>query len=256
MRILSWNVNGIRAVHKKGFLEWLYGDAPDILCLQETKASHDVLPPELLSPKGYHAFFNGSRVKKGYSGVGIYAKRDPERVDYGLGIEKFDEEGRVITLFYPEFVLVNAYFPNSGGGPSRVRMKLDFNDAMLAYLNDIKRKGKKVILCGDLNVAHEEIDLARPKENDGHAGFMPEERAWVDELIAHGYIDTFRHFYPNKANAYSWWDMKSKARDRNVGWRIDYVFIPLNLLKHLKSAFILDHVMGSDHAPVGMELSF
>ena len=256
MRILSWNVNGIRATYKKGFLNWLFNEGPDVMCIQETKASTDVLPEELLNVKGYESYFFSSTIKKGYSGVGVYTKHKPKNVEYGLGIEKFDQEGRSITLFFDDFVLINAYFPNSGGGPERIKMKFDFNDAILEYMDKLKSDSKKVVLCGDLNVAHEEIDLARPKENDGRAGFMPEERAWMDEVLATGYVDTFRHLYPNKTEAYSWWDMKSKARDRNVGWRIDYFLISQNLTKQLKSAFILDYVMGSDHCPVGIELKF
>jgi exodeoxyribonuclease-3 len=253
--MLSWNVNGIRAAHKKGFLDWLYNDSPDIIGLQETKAEASQLPSELAKPKGYNAYFASSKTKKGYSGVAVYSKKEPNEVDYGIGVKEFDEEGRTLILYFDDFTFINCYFPNSGMGPHRVKMKLTYNDALLSFMEKHRKKQKHIIVCGDFNVAHEEIDLARPKENVDHAGFLPEERAWVDELVGAGYVDTFRHFYPTKINAYSWWDMKSRARDRNVGWRIDYFFITPALTKNLKSAFILDHVMGSDHAPVGIELS-
>ena len=250
---MSWNVNGIRAVHKKGFLDWLYQDGPDILCIQETKAQEDILDKDIHTPKGYFAFYESAE-KRGYSGVAIYSKIKPLKVENGLGDKKIDGEGRVIMAHFDDFVLISGYFPNTGR-PDTLPFKLYFDDLILERMIELKRQKKKIVMCGDLNVAHEEIDLARPKENDGRAGFMPEERAWADELHSAGFIDTFRHMYPEKRNAYSWWDMKSRARDRNVGWRIDYFFISPDLQKELTSAFILDHVMGSDHAPVGIELS-
>jgi len=254
MRLLSWNINGLRSL-KDGFLEWLYNDSPDVLSLQETKASEGDLLEHIKNPKGYHSFFESSKIKKGYSGVAFYTKKKPESVEYGIGRKEFDDEGRVITLYFKEFTLINCYFPNTGR-EERVQYKLDFNDCLLRYLEKIRREKNKVIICGDFNVAHEEIDLARPKENEGNAGFRPEERAWIDEIISSGYADTFRHFYPEKESAYTWWDLKSRARDRNVGWRIDYFFVSRNTLPYLKRAFILDHVLGSDHAPVGIEVSF
>lgn len=254
MRLLSWNVNGIRSLHKNGFLDWLYNDAPDILALQETKGSTKVFPDSLINIKGYHTFFESSKTKKGYSGVAVLSKKEPKKVEYGIGIKKIDDEGRVLVVHYEDFALINCYFPMTGRD-ERLSYKLEFNDAIFNYMEKLKKKQNKIILCGDLNVAHEEIDLARPKENDGRAGFRPEERAWVDELVAAGYVDTFRHLYPDRKDAYSWWDLKSRARDRNVGWRIDYFFITRNLIPKLKSAFILDHILGSDHAPVGIELS-
>jgi exodeoxyribonuclease-3 len=254
MRLLSWNINGLRSL-KDGFLEWLYHDSPDILALQETKARSEDLLDHIRNPKGYHSFFESSKIKKGYSGVAIYSKEKPKEVEYGLGKKKFDDEGRVITAYFEKFVLINCYFPNTGR-EERVQYKMEFNDEVLACAEKIQRERNKVIICGDFNVAHEEIDLARPKENEGHAGFRPEERAWIDEIISAGYRDTFRYFYPEKKDAYTWWDLKSRARDRNVGWRIDYFFVSKNTLPNLKRAFILDHVLGSDHAPCGIELSF
>tara|TARA_Y100000310_G_scaffold273705_1_gene289339 strand:- start:19578 stop:20342 length:765 start_codon:yes stop_codon:yes gene_type:complete len=253
MRILSWNVNGLRAVHKKGFLDWLYQDSPDVLCVQETKAQEENLDKDLHTPEGYYSYY-ASADKKGYSGVAIYTKEKPEKVEYGIGIQKFDIEGRTLIAHYKDFSIITAYFPSTGR-PDRVSYKLEFDDAILELMQRLAKDGKKIIMCGDLNVAHEEIDLARPKENDGRAGFMPEERAWADELTGAGFIDTFRHIYPEKRDAYTWWDVKSRARDRNVGWRLDYFFISPNLLSKLKHAFILDHIMGSDHAPVGIEVS-
>lgn len=255
MRILSWNINGLRSSHKSGFLDWLYNDSPDVLALQEVKAGAEDLPDDLRAPRGYHAFFLAADIRKGYSGVALYTKVKPEEVRCGFGIKKFDEEGRVLTARFKEFTLVNAYFPNSGR-EGRLKYKLDFDDAFLTYVEALRKKSGRVVFCGDLNVAHEEIDIARPKENEGSPGFTERERAWIDEVVAHGYIDTFRSLYPAKRDAYSWWNQKSHARDRNVGWRIDYVFITPDLLKHLKRAFILSHVMSSDHCPVGVELDF
>ena len=253
MRILSWNVNGLRATHKNGFLEWLYEESPDILCLQETKAQKTDLQKELQNPDGYTGYFAHSKNKKGYSGVAVYTKAVPKKIEYGIGIKKFDDEGRTLVLHFDNFVLINCYFPNSGM-EERLPIKLEYNDAILNYIEKLRKKGYKIIMCGDLNVAHEEIDLARPKENEGRAGFRIEERAWFDELIVAGYVDTFRHFYPDRRNAYSWWDVKSRARDRNVGWRIDYFIVSPDILKNLKSACILDYVLGSDHCPVGIDL--
>ena len=255
MRLLSWNVNGLRAIAKKGFLEWLYHDLPDVLCLQEVKAREEDVSSELRNPQGYRSYFHSPRDTRGQSGVAIFTRILPEKVENGFGVKKFDDEGRVQVAYFKNFVLVNAYFPNSGR-PERIPFKLEFNDAILKFMEGLRKKGFGVLLCGDLNAAHEEIDLARPRENVDHAGFLPQERAWVDELVAAGYIDSFRHFYPNKHGAYSWWDPKSRARDRNIGWRIDYFFIAGNLIKHLLGASILDHVSGSDHCPVSIELSF
>ena len=254
-KLISWNVNGLRAVHRKdGFLDFLKKERPDMLCLQETKASEDQLPDDLRAIPGYHAYFASSKVKKGYSGVAVYTKEKPMKVEYGLGIKKFDDEGRLLVAHFRDFVLLNAYFPNGGGGPARLKYKLEFYDAFLAYIEKLRKKEKKIIFCGDVNTAHEAIDLARPKENEKSTGFLPEERAWIDEVVYHGYTDVFRHFYPNKTEAYTYWDMKTRARDRNVGWRIDYFFVSPDLLPHVKSVKILADVYGSDHCPVTIEM--
>jgi exodeoxyribonuclease-3 len=252
LRLYSWNINGLRSSHKTGFLDWLYNEGPDVLGLQEVKSGYEALPEELKNVKGYYSYFHPAK-KGGYSGVAVYTKVEPEKVVEGIGVEKFDEEGRVLTLYFKEFVFITAYFPNSGR-EGRLAYKLEFDDIFLAYIEKIKKSRKKVIFCGDLNVAHEEIDLARPKENNGKAGFHPSERAWADEVIAHGYTDTFRHFYPDKKDAYSYWDQITRARDRNVGWRIDYFFISQNLLPKLKVAAIHPNIYGSDHCPVSISL--
>jgi len=254
MKLISWNVNGLRAVAKKGFLDFLYETSPDILCLQETKAEAVQLPEEVRVPKGFHAFFSHSKIKKGYSGVALYTKTPPNNVEYGIGIPGFDDEGRVVIGHFDDFVLLNVYFPNGGGGPVRLQYKLDFYDAFLSFIEDLRNQGKKVIFCGDVNTAHEAIDLARPKENEKNTGFLPEERAWIDELVYHGWVDTFRHFYPHKEGAYSYWDMKTAARERNVGWRIDYFFIAPEVLPRVKGAGILPNILGSDHCPVWLDL--
>ena len=253
MKILSWNVNGLRAIHKKDSLQCFLKENADIFCLQETKASPDQLPDELKNINGYFSYFAHSEIKKGYSGVAIYTKEKPEKVEYGMGIKEFDQEGRLLTLHFKNFTLLTVYFPNGGQSPERLKYKLDFYDAFLKHIEGLRKNGHKIIFCGDVNTAHEEIDLARPKENEMNTGFLPEERAWIDEVIRHGYIDTFRNLNPNKKDSYSYWDIKTRARDRNVGWRLDYFFISSDLQKDLKEAFILKDIFGSDHAPVGIE---
>lgn len=254
MKLISWNVNGIRAVERKGNWEDVWKLKPDILGIQETKAHPDQLSEKLLAHKGFHSFFNSSDVKKGYSGVAVYSKEEPLEVNYSLGVQKFDEEGRFLELHYKDFVLFNVYFPNGGQGPHRLEYKFEFYDAFLAHIEKVRKKQKNIIFCGDVNTAHEEIDLARPKENQENTGFLPEERAWLDEVVAHGYVDTFRHLNPEKTGAYSYWDLKTAARERNVGWRIDYFFISSELQKKLKKAEIHNKVFGSDHCPISIEL--
>ena len=254
MKLISWNVNGLRAVHRKGDWDNFLQLSPDIFCLQETKANSHQLPQEVIKPQGYFSYFSSSETKKGYSGVATYSKKEPLEVKYGFGEKRFDEEGRFLETHFENFVLINVYFPNGGGGPERLQYKFDFYDAFLNYIEKLRKGGKSIIFCGDVNTAHEEIDLARPKNNEKNTGFLPEERAWIDEVINTGYVDTFRHFYPNKAEAYSYWDMKTRARDRNVGWRIDYFFVSPDLIPRLKDAKILDNVFGSDHCPIMIEL--
>ena len=248
--IISWNVNGLRAVHRKGALQAVVDKNPDILCVQETKSLPDQLPDDLRTLNGYHSYFHFPTEKKGYSGVAIYSKEEPLKVSRDMGIEQFDQEGRLIMAEYKDFTLINVYFPNGGGAPERLRYKLDFYDYFLEFINKLHKKQPNIIFCGDVNVAHKPIDLARPKENETHVGFLPIERAWMDKLISKGWVDIFRHFYPDKAEAYTYWDMKSFARDRNVGWRIDYFFSSQKMLPKIKSVEILDNVLGSDHCPI------
>ncbi len=254
MRIVSWNVNGLRSLGKNGYWEsFLKGTKPDIFCLQETKASPEQLSEEFLSPAGYSAFFSSSQVKKGYSGVALYSKVEPLNVIYGMGIKEFDEEGRLIGAEYEDFWLLNAYFPNGGQGPHRLDYKMRFYDAFLSFAEKLRKK-KPVIFTGDINTAHEEIDLARPKANEDTTGFLPEERAWIDEVVAAGYIDTFRHFHPQTKDAYSYWDMFTHARDRNVGWRIDYFFVVSEFMRRVKKGDIHPDIFGSDHCPVSITI--
>lgn len=254
MRIVSWNVNGIRALYKRGDWKWFLKEKPDILCLQEIKAEKEQLPEELSQPEGYHSFFNSSRGRKGYSGVAIYTKKEPLEVNYDVLPGDLNEEGRLIEAVFDDFVLINGYFPNGGQGPERLEYKLRFYDAFLAHVNKLVKQGKSVIFCGDINTAHEAIDLARPKENEGNTGFLPEERAWLDEVVSAGFVDTFRHLYPTKTDAYSYWDQKTAARDRNVGWRIDYFFVSGDLVSKVSKAVILSQVFGSDHCPIEIDL--
>jgi exodeoxyribonuclease-3 len=266
MKIISWNVNGLRAFHKKGAFDSIFELDPDIFCLQETKAYPEQLPEEVRSPAGYHAFFDHSKVKKGYSGVAIYIKEkllssvilanagiQSPKVEYGLGVEKLDQEGRFLALHLGDTVIITCYFPNGGGGQDRLEYKLEYYDEFLKFIEKLKKQGNSLIFCGDVNTAHNEIDLARPKENAEHTGFLPIERAWMDKLVAQGWIDTFRTLHPKEAK-YSWWDMKTFARDRNVGWRLDYFFISPDLKSKISRAEILNNMFGSDHCPVLLEL--
>jgi exodeoxyribonuclease-3 len=254
MRIICWNVNGIRAVYKKGFRDWFLGENPDILCLQETKASSNQFPPDIRSMDGYHTYFS-TAYKKGYSGVALYTKIKPLKVETGLGVEEFDQEGRTIIADYGDFVLMNIYFPNGKMSPERLQFKMDFYDTFLEYADQLKDEGRNLVVCGDLNTAHKEIDIARPKENSKISGFLPEERGWIDNFMSHGYVDTFREFN-KKPDQYSWWSYRTRARERNVGWRLDYFFVNKEFMKHVQSSTILYDVMGSDHAPVELDLEW
>jgi exodeoxyribonuclease-3 len=253
LKLISWNVNGIRAIKNKGFPDWFQHEAPDVLCLQETKARPEQLDDDLKTPSGYHVYWNYPE-KKGYAGVALYSRQEPKDVKYGIDGVSLDTEGRIIIAEYGTFILMNIYFPNGGMGNKRVPYKMDFYDAFLEYADGLVKNGKKLVICGDVNTAHKEIDLARPKENVKNTGFLPEERAWMDKLVAHGYVDTFRHFH-KEPEQYTYWDMKTGARARNVGWRIDYYFVSKNLLPAVKDAFIEPAVMGSDHCPIGLTLS-
>lgn len=254
MRIISWNTNGLRATHKQGHFDPLFRDYdPDILCLQETKSTPEQLPDEVRDVFGYESYFHYPSIKKGYSGVGVYTKETPLKVTLGLGIEELDTEGRMITCEYETFYFINCYFPNGGGAPERLEYKLAFYDAFLAYVTKLEKK-KPVIWCGDVNVAHMEIDLARPKENATHVGFLPIERAWMDKVVANGWIDVFRHLYPDARDIYTYWDQYSHARARNVGWRIDYFFVSPKFIDKVKKFETLTEYYGSDHCPILLEI--
>ena len=237
MKIISWNVNGIRAAVKKGLFDWFKKESPDILCLQEIKAQPEQVPPHLRNTPGYHIFWNPGE-RKGYSGVATFTKEKPIDVKKGFGIEKFDKEGRILITDFSLFTLFNIYYPNGKKNQERLDYKLDFYDTFLAYANNLKAKGKNIVVCGDFNTAHKEIDLARPKENERISGFLPIERAWIDTFIDHGYVDTFRQFN-KEPNQYTWWDVKTRSRERNIGWRIDYFFVNKEFLSHIKKAFIM-----------------
>jgi exodeoxyribonuclease-3 len=251
MKLLSWNVNGIRAVLGKGFGNFVAEEKPDILCLQETKARREqvTLPPEL---EGYHSFWNSAE-KPGYSGTAVFTREAPLNIHHGMGIEDHDKEGRVLTLEYPDFTLVNVYTPNAQDGLRRLPYRLEWDLAFRQHL--LKHATTKpVIFCGDLNVAHHEIDIARPSSNRKSPGFSDEERQSFSELLGAGFTDTFRHLYPDIPGHYSWWSYRANARANNVGWRIDYFGVTPSFMSRVKNAEILPHVQGSDHCPVGITL--
>ncbi|MFA6636377.1 MAG: exodeoxyribonuclease III [Candidatus Omnitrophota bacterium] len=250
MKILSWNVNGIRAISRKGFLEWFKKESPEILCLQETKAHPSQLGSELTAVEGYRSFWNNPE-KKGYAGVSVYTREKAVLAPLDISGRPFDYEGRIITLEVEDIILINVYFPNGGRSPDRLKYKLDFYEKFLKYAD--KLKNRNIVICGDVNTAHREIDLARPKQNEKVSGFLPEERAWIDKLISHGYVDVFRHFNDSPGQ-YTWWDYKTRSREKNVGWRIDYFFVTGEILPRVRKAYILPEVEGSDHCPIGIEL--
>jgi exodeoxyribonuclease-3 len=254
MRLFAWNVNGIRAAQKKGFLDWLQREQPDILGIQETKAHPEQLDDELLNPEGYYSYWHSATVKKGYSGVALYSKVAPKSVQMGFGFEEYTQEGRTIVAEYDDFVFITAYFPNGSRDHSRVPYKMKYKAHFLQYCNELRKEGKSVIFCGDVNTAHQEIDLARPKQNVKTTGFMPEERAWIDTVVEEGYLDTFRMLNPDKEGAYSWWSNRGGARENNVGWRIDYFFISPDLKDRVVDAHIHADILGSDHCPISLTL--
>jgi exodeoxyribonuclease-3 len=249
MKFVSWNVNGLRACLNKGFMEYFEEVNADAICLQEIKLSEGQIELEL---ENYHCYWNYA-VKKGYSGTAIFTKHEPLSVSYGIGIEEHDQEGRVITLEYKDYFLVTCYTPNAKRGLERIEYREVWEDDFLTYLNSLQEK-KGVILCGDLNVAHKEIDLKNPKANRKNAGFSDEERAKMTQLLEAGYIDTYRYFHPDREGAYTWWSYMGGARDRNVGWRIDYFIVSDSLENDLDSVEIHQEVMGSDHCPVVLTL--
>ena len=249
-------MNGIRAIVKKGFSEWVEKESPDILCVQETKVQAGQIDAESLGLKEYNHYWNYAE-KKGYSGVAVFTREKPDEVEYGFGIEEFDSEGRTLILKYDRFTLFNIYFPKGDTTPARLhrlKYKLDFYNAFLYYVDTCKERGEKLIICGDFNTAHKEIDLARPKENEKNSGFLPEEREWIDRFVSHGYIDIYRR-YTNEPGHYTWWDFKTRARERNIGWRIDYFLVSEDLVDSVSQSFILSDVIGSDHCPIGIVLT-
>lgn len=246
MKVITWNVNGIRAAETKGLFQWMKIEQADFLCIQETKAQEEQLTKKFKEQAGYKVYFSDAE-KRGYSGTAIYTKHEPLNVTT-LGVEEFDAEGRTVVLEYNSFVIISAYFPNSQEKGKRLDYKLRFCDAILDYANKIVASGKDVLLCGDYNIAHTEIDLANPKTNTQNPGFLPEERAWMTKFLEAGYTDTFRQFNQEGGN-YTWWSYRSNARERNIGWRIDYTCINENSKDKIKSAKIHDNVFGSDHCP-------
>jgi len=254
MNLLSWNVNGIRAAAKKGFLEFMATTDADVVFLQETKANRDQLPDELLNVPGWGVTFH-SGVRKGYSGVAAYYRKEPDEVVSGLGVDKFDDEGRAIMVRYGDLCIFGNYFPNGGKGPERVDYKLEFYDVLLQRMNALRKQGRQVVVCGDYNTAHYEVDLARPKANRKTSGFLQEERAWLDRYVDEGYVDTFRHLHPDAVDRYSWWSWRTNSRERNIGWRIDYFFVDESLRDRVAAAEIHDEQHGSDHAPITLTLN-
>jgi exodeoxyribonuclease-3 len=250
--IVSWNVNGLRAVAKNGFLDWLGAAQPDILCLQETRVMPEELDDALRAPAGYQTFWNPAK-KKGYSGTGLYTKIAPESVET-MGIPEFDDEGRLQVAHFKTFSILNGYWPNSQAERARLPYKLAFCEAITGLANRLVKQKRDVILCGDFNIAHQPIDLARPKDNENTAGYYIEEREAMTRFLAAGYVDTFRH-HNAEPGQYSWWSYRAKARERNVGWRIDYHCVNKALVPRVRRAYIRADVFGSDHCPVGIELA-
>lgn len=249
MRLISWNVNGIRACVEKGFLDSFQKLDADAFCIQESKLQAGQIALDL---PGFHQYWNYAE-KKGYSGTAIFTKKEPMNVYYGIGVEEHDHEGRVITLEYPEYYLITVYTPNSQDGLKRLEYRMTWERDFLAYLKNLE-ESKPVIFCGDLNVAHKEIDLKNPKTNRKNAGFTDEERACMTTLLENGFLDTFRHFYPNQEGIYSWWSYRFQARAKNAGWRIDYFITSKSLEDKLVDAKIHTHILGSDHCPVELEI--
>lgn len=255
IRLVSWNVNGLRAVLKKDFFDSLKALNPDIIALQETKLQEDQRTDEMLNVDGYTSYWSFSTVKKGYSGVATYCRLPPKRVNTGIGVPRFDDEGRILETDFGDFTLFNVYFPNGQMSDERLRYKLDFFDAFFAYADDLKNKGRSLIITGDYNIAHNEIDLKHPKPNENTSGFLRIERDWMDEIVKRGYVDTFRHCFPEEVK-YSWWSYRTGARKTNAGWRIDYFFVTRDILDKgwIKEPFIDNGILGSDHCPVGLVL--
>ena len=255
IKLVSWNVNGIRAVSKKDeFWDWFDSTDADIINFQEVRATQEQIPKKLADVDGFHQHFNEAE-RKGYSGVGTYSKIEPLNVTKGLGIEEFDSEGRVLKIEYPDFILFNIYFPNSGNEGKRLDFKVGFCDELLKQLVDLKNEGKNVVITGDYNIAHHPIDVYNPRNCEGKSGYLPEERAWLDQLEEAGFVDTFRMFDEGEGN-FTWWSYRFKARERNSGWRLDYFYVNEEMKDNVKSAEILSDIYGSDHCPVTLKLEF
>jgi exodeoxyribonuclease-3 len=254
IKLACWNVNGLRSIAKKGFFEWMAASNADLVCIQEAKISEEHISENLRNPPGYSSFFSCAE-RKGYSGVAIYTKQKPISVVHKMGIKKFDAEGRYVRADFEDFSLLSIYYPNGKASPERLQYKMDFYEAFLKHVNKLRKEGRRLVICGDFNTAHKEIDLARPKENVEVSGFRPEERAWMDKFVARGYVDSLRHF-DSSPHRYTWWSLRTAARDRNVGWRIDYFFVSDDLKDNLAAADIHSEVMGSDHCPISLQLHF
>lgn len=256
MKLISWNVNGFRAVIHKGFFEFVEESQPDVLGIQETKVREEQLSDKQRHIPGYKSYFHSAE-RPGYSGVGVYSKIIPLQTVSGFTQGWNDNEGRVIMLEFEKFLYFNIYFPNGQKDEIRLKYKLDFYDFALEYFEELRKNcGKGLVICGDYNTAHHPIDLARPKENENTSGFLPIERAWMDKFETHGYVDTFRYLHPDEKDRYSWWSYRARARVNNIGWRIDYFYVSPDLLPFVRKADILDRVEGSDHCPILLELEF
>ena len=257
IKLISWNVNGLRAVIKKDFFKSFQQMDADIFAIQETKIQQNQLTDEMINVAGYQSFWSHATMKKGYSGVGTYTRIKPKRVNTELGMVEFDQEGRIVELDFDDFIFFNVYFPNGQMSDERLQYKLDFYEKFFEYTDSYKKKGRSLIITGDYNTAHNEIDLKNPKANEKTSGFLRIERDWLDRIVENGYVDTFRHFYPDTVK-YSWWTYRFKARDRNIGWRIDYFFVSGDIIKKgwIKEAFIDNDIFGSDHCPIGLVLEF
>jgi len=256
MRLISWNVNGLRAIFKKDFAGLVAGMGTDVLALQEIKLQAHQRTEEMITMNDFHSYWSYSVKKKGYSGVAAYVKQEPIQVRDGFGVEMFDTEGRVLELDLGSFVFFNVYFPNGQRDEERLQYKLDFYDAFFRYTDELRRQGRSVVISGDFNTAHNEIDLKNPQSNKDRSGFLRVERDVLDDIISRGYVDTFRHFYPETVQ-YSWWSYRFNARKNNAGWRIDYFFVSSDLIDSgaVQDAFILNDILGSDHCPVGIDIN-
>lgn len=252
MKIISFNVNGVRAALKKGLAEWLDEEKPDVFCIQEIKLAETELVQGIFEELGFHCFWKPA-VKRGYSGVAILSKQEPKEVVYGMGIDQFDDEGRVISAVFEDFRLICAYFPSGTTGDVRQTVKMEFLDKFNAFTSELASKGEQLVICGDVNICHHPIDIHNPKSNKNSSGFLPEEREWVSQFLSSGYTDTFRHFNVDPHN-YTWWSYRAGSRGKNLGWRIDYFFTSVDLKDKLKSASIMNEVVMSDHCPITLEI--